>query len=239
VMLANNEVGTIEPVAELARLARARGIPFHTDAVQAAGALGLDVHKLGVDALSISGHKLGAPKGIGALFLRGRLLAEPVLHGGGQERGRRSGTENVAGAVGLAKALELATVGLAGRAARLSAVRDGLIAGVLAAVPGAFLTGHATERLPGNASFCFVGMSGEAILLQLEERGVICSSGSACAAGRDEPSHVLLAMGVAPEMARTAVRFTLSDSVTMASVPETVAAVRAACAAVGAPASLK
>jgi cysteine desulfurase len=192
----------------------------------------VNVQGLGVDALSLSGHKLGAPKGVGALFLRGRVQTEPVLHGGGQERGRRSGTENVAGAVGLAKALELATTGRAARAERMSAVRDELIRGVLAAVPQAILTGHPSWRLPGNASFVFPGTSGEAVLLQLEERGILCSSGSACAAGRDEPSHVLLAMGVAPQVAQTAVRFTLTDEVTAAMVPEIVGAVREACAAV-------
>ncbi len=232
IMLANNEVGTIQAIAELAKLAHACGVPFHTDAVQAAGALALNVAELGVDALSISGHKLGAPKGVGALFLRSRLQAEPVLHGGGQERGRRSGTENVAGAVGLAKALELAAPGLAERSACMSALRDELIRGVLAEVPGAVLTGHPTLRLPNNASFCFPGTSGEAVLLQLEERGIFCSSGSACAAGRDEPSHVLLAMGFPREDAQTAVRLTLSDTVTAKMIPEIVAAVREACAAV-------
>jgi cysteine desulfurase len=231
VMLANNEVGTIEPVAELARIARARGVPFHTDAVQAVGTLKVDVQALGVDALSLSGHKLGAPKGVGALFLRGRVPVEAVLHGGGQERGRRSGTENVAGAVGLAKALELAVTGRAARAERMREVRDALIRGVLAEVPGARLTGNPSERLPGNASFVFPGTSGEAVLLQLEERGILCSSGSACAAGRDEPSHVLLAMGFERAVAQTAVRFTLTDEVTAAMVPEIVAATRAACAA--------
>ena len=239
VMLANNEVGTIEPIVELARLAHARGIPFHTDAVQAAGALDLDVKKLGVDALSISGHKLGAPKGIGALYVRGRLQLEAVLHGGGQERGRRSGTENVAGAVGLAKALELASLDRAPRMARLAELRDELIRGVLASVPGAILTGHPQHRLPNNASFVFPGTSGEAVLLQLEERGILCSSGSACAAGRDEPSHVLLAMGFAPEVAQTAVRLSLSEAVTPEDVIEIVAGVTASCAAVrAAPATL-
>ena len=234
VMLANNEVGTIEPVAELARLARARGVPMHTDAVQAAGALDLDVKTLGVDAMSVSGHKLGAPKGVGVLFLRGRVQTEPVMHGGGQERGRRSGTENVAGAVGFARALELAlaTASRAERAEALSRQRDELMRGVLAAVPAAMLTGHPTRRLPGNASFCFPGTSGEAVLLQLEERGVLCSSGSACAAGRDDPSHVLLAMGIAPEVAQTAVRFTLSDAVTSDDIERVVRAVADACAAV-------
>jgi len=232
VMLANNEVGTVEPVAELARIAHARGALMHTDAVQAAGALALDVKALGVDALSISGHKVGASKGVGALFLRGRVQAEPVLHGGGQERGRRSGTENVAGAVGLAKALELATNGLAERMARLCAVRDELIRGVLEGVSGAVLTGHRERRLPGNASFVFPGTSGEAVLLQLEERGIACSSGSACAAGRDEPSHVLLALGFSREEAQTAVRLSLSEAITSEMVPEIVRAVREACAAV-------
>ncbi len=252
IMLANNEVGTIEPVAELARLAQARGARMHTDAVQAAGVLELDVAKLGVDAMSLSGHKLGAPKGVGVLYLRGRVPLEALLHGGGQERGRRSGTENVAGAVGFAKALELATDGRSESAARMSAVRDELIRGILEAVPEAVLTGplpvhlrrHEAapkvghkmlcegERLPGNASFCFPGTSGEAVLLQLEERGILCSSGSACAAGRDEPSHVLVAMGVAPEVAQTAVRLTLSDSITAVMVPEIVEAVRDACASI-------
>ena len=232
VMLANNEVGTIQPIAELAALAHSRNIPFHTDAVQAAGALDLNVATLGVDALSISGHKLGTPKGIGALYLRSRLPTEPILHGGGQERGRRSGTENVAGAVGLAKAVELATANLAERMTHLSALRDELIRGIVTGVPSAILTGHPTNRLPNNASFCFPGTSGEAILLQLEERGILCSSGSACAAGRDEPSHVLLAMGVPPEVAQTAVRLSLPDALGAESVPETIVAVRSACQAV-------
>jgi len=232
VMLANNEVGTIQPIAELAALAHSRNIPFHTDAVQAAGALDLNVATLGVDALSISGHKLGTPKGIGALYLRSRIPTEPILHGGGQERGRRSGTENVAGAVGLAKALELATANRAERMTHLSALRDELIRGIVTGVPSAILTGHPTNRLPNNASFCFPGTSGEAILLQLEERGILCSSGSACAAGRDEPSHVLLAMGVPPEVAQTAVRLSLPDALGAESVPETIVAVRSACQAV-------
>lgn len=232
VMLANNEVGTIQPISELAQLAHAQGIPFHTDAVQAAGALDLHVGRLGVDAMSIAGHKVGTPKGIGALYLRGRLQVEPVLHGGGQERGRRSGTENVAGAVGLETALRLSTLHLEERMARLRELRDALIAGVLQEISTAVLTGHPTERLPGNASFCFPGTSGEAILLQLEEHGILCSSGSACAAGRDEPSHVLLAMGVTPEVAQTAVRFSLPDSLSSEVIPGVVSAVRDAWRAV-------
>ncbi|HEX3570675.1 MAG TPA: cysteine desulfurase family protein [Acidobacteriaceae bacterium] len=214
VMLANNEVGTIQPVQELAMIARSRRIPFHTDAVQAAGALEVNVEALGVDALSLSGHKIGAPKGIGALFLRRRVDVEPVIHGGGQEYGRRSGTENVAAAVAFATALELSAASREGRAARLRELRDRLITGVLQDVPGAILTGHPTNRLPGHASFCFAGTSGEAVLLALEERGILCSSGSACAAGSDEPSHVLVAIGVPRELAQTAVRFSFGDDIT-------------------------
>jgi cysteine desulfurase len=232
IMLANNEVGTIQPIAELARLAHARGARLHTDAVQAAGALDLDIATLGVDALSLSGHKLGAPKGVGVLYLRGRVPLEPLVHGGGQQRGHRSGTEDVAGAVGFASALALASSGRAERSNAIGALRDQLIRGILQAVPQAILTGHPANRLPGNASFCFPGTSGEAVLLQLEERGILCSSGSACAAGRDEPSHVLVAMGVAPDVAHTAVRLTLSDAVTAGNLPEIVAAVRDSCAAV-------
>ena len=238
IMLASNEVGTIQPITELARVALARGVPIHTDAVQGGGVLDVNVKALGVDAMSLSGHKLGAPKGVGVLFLRGRLQAEPVLHGGGQERGRRSGTENVAGAVGFARALELATAGRAERSERLARLRDDLIAGVLAGVPEALLTGHPTLRLPGHASFCFPGTSGEAMLLQLEERGILCSSGSACAAGRDEPSHVLLAMGFSPEMAQTAVRFTLTEAVTEEDIRQTVGAVQEAWHAIRVPAAV-
>jgi len=232
VMLANNEVGAIEPVAAIAAVARSMGVPMHADAVQAAGVLDLNVPALGVDAMSLSGHKIGAPKGMGVLYLRSRLQTEPVLHGGGQERGRRSGTENVAGAVGFATALQLAEASRVERVARLIALRDGLIAGVLAAVPDAMLTGPAVQRLAGSASFCFPGTSGEAVLLQLEQRGIVCSSGSACAAGSDQPSHVLVAMGIAPEVAQTAVRFTLSDAVTEDQIATVVQAVHQACDAV-------
>ena len=228
VMLANNEVGTIQPIAELARIAHARSIPFHSDAVQAAGALPLDMKELPVDALSLSGHKVSAPKGVGALYLRGGVALEPLLHGGGQERGRRSGTENVAAAVGFALALKLATAELQPKAQHLIALRDELIQGVLAAIPETILTGHPTRRLPGNASFCFPGTSGEAMLLSLEERGVLCSSGSACAAGRDEPSHVLLAMGFTPEVAQSAVRFSLSPSVTRQEIADVLQAIQSA-----------
>jgi cysteine desulfurase len=205
---ASNEIGTVQPIGELAAVAREAGVPFHTDAVQTTGWMDVGLGTLGVDAISISGHKIGAPKGVGALVLRGGIPVEPLVHGGGQQRGRRSGTEDVAGAVALATALELAA-GTRALAPAMAAVRDRLIAGIRTRVPGSLLTGADTHRLPNHASFCFPGISGEAVLLELERRGVVCSSGSACAAGRDEPSHVLIALGIPAEVARTAVRFTL------------------------------
>lgn len=239
--LANNEVGTIQPVAEVAALTRAAGVPLHTDAVQAAGWLSLDVGALGVDALTLSGHKVGAPPGTGALWVRRGVRLEPLVHGGGQERGRRSGTENVPGAVGFAVALRLA------EAERVAAVagsgsgdgvdpvardRDAFIAAVLAGVGpllpgdrGLRLTGPRAARLPGHASFVLGGVSGEAVLLELEERGVLSSSGSACHAGSDEPSHVLTAMGIDRETAQTALRFTWSRTTPPAELRQAAAAV--------------
>lgn len=207
---ANNEIGTVQNIAAIAERTRAAGVPLHVDAVQSAGWLPLQ--GLGADAISLAGHKLGAPKGTGVLAVRGRVPLEPLIHGGGQERGRRSGTENVAGAVGFAVALELAESEREAASARLTVVRDAFIAGVLAQVPQARLTGHPSERLPGTASFTFGGVSGESVLLELEHRGIVSSSGSACAAGSDEPSHVLVALGIAPEIAQTSVRFTLGKA---------------------------
>ena len=223
---ANNEVGTVQDVAAIASVARERGVPVHIDAVQAAGWLPLNVADLGVDAISLAGHKLGAPKGTGVLAVRGRVPLEPLLHGGGQERGRRSGTEDVAGAVGFATALELAEAERAESSARVTALRDRFIAQVLGSVPSARLTGDPMHRLPGTASFTFAGTSGEAVLLELERRGVVSSSGSACAAGSDEPSHVLLAMGIPAEVAQTAVRFTFPHTLgaPLDAVAEAVAA---------------
>lgn len=209
---ANNEVGTVADIPALAAVAREHSVPFHADAVQAAGWLPLN--DLGADAVTLAGHKVGAPKGIGAAAIRGRIPVEPLIHGGGQERDRRSGTENVAFAVALATALELAESERADAAARAAGVRDAFIARVLAEAPGAFLTGSASSRLPNHASFCFARTSGEAVLLELERRGVIASSGSACAAGSDEASHVLTAMGIEPAVAQTAVRFTFPASAT-------------------------
>ncbi|ALJ19898.1 cysteine desulfurase family protein [Microbacterium sp. No. 7] len=207
---ANNEIGTVQPVGGIAAVTRAARVPLHLDAVQAAGWLPLA--GTGADAIAVAGHKVGAPQGTGILAIRGRIPLEPLLHGGGQERDRRSGTENVAGAVGFATALELAEREREESAARVGALCRALIGRVLERVPEARLTGDPVHRLPGTASFVFPGVSGEAVLLELERRGVVSSSGSACAAGSDEPSHVLLACGIAPEIAQTAVRFTLGHA---------------------------
>ncbi|ODT36220.1 MAG: cysteine desulfurase [Microbacterium sp. 71-36] len=227
---ANNEVGTVQDAAALAAVAHARGVPLHLDAVQAAGWLPLA--GLGADAITIAGHKVGAPKGTGILAVRGRLPLEPLLHGGGQERGRRSGTPDVAGAVAVATALALAEAERAADAAAAARYRDAFIAGVLAGVPGARLTGHPERRLPATASFVFPGVNGETVLLELERRGIVSSSGSACAAGSEEASHVLLALGVDPDDARTAVRFTFPHRMTQ-NLDAVATAVAEAVTAVG------
>lgn len=226
---ANNEIGTVQDIASIGTITRDAGAPLHVDTVQSAGWLALD--ELGADAVAVAGNKLGAPKGIGALAVRGRIPLEPLLHGGGQERGRRSGTENVAGAVALATALELADAERVELATLVGARTHDFIAAVLAAVPGAALTGDPVDRLPGTASFTFAGTSGEAVLLELERRGVVSSSGSACAAGSDEPSHVLLACGIAPEVAQTSVRFTFGREPLPAAAPVQLAALVAASVA--------
>ena len=185
---------------------------LHIDAVQAAGWLPLDAGAAIADSIAIAGHKIGAPGGTGVLGVRGRIPLEPLHHGGGQERGRRSGTESVANAVAMATALELAEAEREAAVGRVAGASRAFIERVLARIPEARLTGGPVERLPGTVSFTFAGISGEAILLGLERRGIVSSSGSACAAGRDEPSHVLLALGIAPEVAQTSVRFTLPRS---------------------------
>lgn len=232
VQLANNEIGTVQPVADLAAVAHAAGSLMHTDAVQAAGWLPLSLDALGVDALSLAGHKVGAPKGTGALIVRGRLQLEPVLHGGGQERGRRSGTENVAGAVAFATALRLAEAERADAAARVAALGAAFTATIAVTVPGAQPTGDPEHRLPGTVSFVFPGTSGEAVLLELERDGIVCSSGSACAAGSDEASHVLTAIGLPAELAQTAVRFTLGAENTTEELADAAASVARAVSAV-------
>lgn len=219
---ANNEIGTVQDVAGLAAVAGAAGVPLHVDAVQSAGWLPLT--DLGADAVSIAGHKVGAPQGIGALAVRGRVPLEPLLHGGGQERGRRSGTESVAGAVGLAVALELAEAERAAVADAVGRSTRAFIDRVLRAVPQAALTGDPEHRLPGTAAFTFAGTSGEAVLLEMERRGAVASSGSACAAGSDEPSHVLIACGIPAEVAQTSVRFTFARHPLPADAPERLAA---------------
>jgi cysteine desulfurase len=223
---ANNEIGTVQDIPALAAVAHRAGVPFHTDAVQSAPWLPVGLDDLGADAVSVSGHKLGAPKGTGALAVRSRVPLEPLLHGGGQERGNRSGTEDVAGAVGLATAAGLTTGSRDADAAAARASRDALVAGVLAGVDGAFLTGATVQsRLPGHASFCFPGTNGETVLLELEQRGIVSSSGSACAAGSADASHVLTAIGLAEDVARTAVRFTFDASVTVADAGRIASAV--------------
>jgi cysteine desulfurase len=212
VMWANNEVGTVQPVAALAAAAAERGVPFHTDAVQAVGVLPVDAGAAGVDALTLTGHKLGGPVGAGALVLGRDVDCAPLLHGGGQEREVRSGTLNTAAIVGLAVATETAVAARPETAARVAALRDELVAGVLAAVPDAVLSGDPVDRLPGNAHFAFPGCEGDSLLMLLDARGVQCSTGSACSAGVAQPSHVLVAMGLDPQRARGSLRFSLGHS---------------------------
>jgi cysteine desulfurase len=218
VMLANNEIGTVQPVAEVARLARGRGVLVHTDAVQAAGFLDLNVDRLGVDLLSLSAHKIYAPKGVGVLYVRRGTPLGPLIHGGDQERQRRAGTENVASIVACGAALELVERHRPETCARLTALRDRLIQGLEADVPGVVLNGDRSHRLPGNVNVCFRDAQGETILLELEMEGIYASSGSACHAGSQDPSHVLLAIGRSPELAHTALRLTLGAPTTDAEV---------------------
>ncbi|NLE75231.1 MAG: cysteine desulfurase NifS [Chloroflexi bacterium] len=218
IMYANNEVGTVEPIAEIGALARERGIPFHTDAVQAGGSLPLDVQALQVDLMSLSAHKFYGPKGVGVLYARRGVPLWPTQTGGGHEGGRRAGTENVPYIVGLATALRLAYERLEEQNARLRRLRDQLIQGVLAQIPDSQLTGHPTQRLPNSASFVFRGIEGESILLHLDMEGVCASSGSACTSASLEPSHVLLAMGLPHEIAHGSLRLTLGHSTTEADI---------------------
>ncbi|MBC9937238.1 MULTISPECIES: cysteine desulfurase family protein [unclassified Leucobacter] len=212
--LANAEVGTVQDLPALAREVRASGALLHTDAVQAAASLPVSLSAgawpgADIDAMTVASHKFGGPQGVGALIVRQHLPVEPLLHGGGQERGMRSGTENVVGIAGFAAAVVAARAAVGQQAVALMESRDALVSRVLAEVPGARLTGHAEERLPGHASFVVRGVSGESLLVALDAAGFAVSSGSACAAGNDEPSPALLAMGIDPELAQTAVRFTL------------------------------
>lgn len=228
VMYANNEVGTVQPVAEIGALCRERRVVFHVDAVQAAGFLPLDVDALGADLVSLGAHKLYGPKGVGALFVRQGTALLPQHSGGAQERQRRAGTENVAGIVGFARALELAQTDATAREvenARLVGLRDRLVAGI-GALPGAQLTGHPAERLPNSASFVFQGVEGGDLVAALDLEGIAASTGSACTTGSAEPSHVLLAMGIQPELAHGSLRLTAGRGTTADEVARTVEATR-------------
>jgi cysteine desulfurase len=221
-MYANNEVGTIEPIAEIGSICRAKKVPFHVDAVQAGGALPIDVAALNADLLSLSAHKFYGPKGVGILYIRQGIRILPQLQGGSQERGRRAGTENVAGIVGAASALRLAYEELPHVGPRIQALRDRLIERILQ-IPHSRLTGHPTERLSNNASFCFEGVEGESILLNLDMLGIAASSGSACTSGSIDPSHVLVAMGLAPEWSHGSLRLSLGKENTEEDVEQVIA----------------
>ncbi len=218
IMYANNEIGTIQPIAELGAICREKQVIFHTDAVQAVGHLPIDLSTLPVDLLSLSGHKFHGPKGVGALYCRSGVPLTSFIAGGSQERGKRAGTENVAGICGMAAALEEACAQLGTVQPRVTALRDKLIDGVLAAIPRCRLNGHRTQRLPGNVSFCFEGVEGESLLLRLDLAGIAASSGSACTSGSLDPSHVLLAIGLPKEIAHGSLRLSLDDVNTEAEV---------------------
>ncbi len=214
VMAANNEIGTLQPIAEIGALCRDRGVLFHTDAVQAIGAVPIDVQAQCIDLLSLSAHKFHGPKGVGALYIRKGTRIAPLIHGGAQERGYRAGTENLPGVVGLGKAIELAVTALPENAARMTVLRDRLIAAVMARIPDARLNGHPTLRLPGNVNLSFRRVEGEALLLRLDLAGVAGSSGSACTSGALDPSHVLMAIGLTEAEANGALRLTLGAGTT-------------------------
>ncbi|RKJ41070.1 cysteine desulfurase NifS [Acutalibacter sp. 1XD8-33] len=217
IMYANNEIGTIQPIPEIGEICKKHGVLFHTDAVQAVGNLHIDVKAQNIDMLSLSGHKIHAPKGVGALYLRAGVSIENFMDGGAQERGRRAGTENVAEIVGLATAIRRATDTIDERVARLTPMRDKLIEGVLK-IPRSRLNGSQKRRLPGNVSFCFQGVEGESLLLLLDMKGISASSGSACTSGSLDPSHVLLSIGLPHEVAHGSLRISFGDYNTMEDV---------------------
>jgi len=228
VQWANNEVGTVQPIAELAGLAAEHGIPFHTDAVQAAGQIPVDFAASGAAAMTVTGHKLGGPVGVGALLLGRDVAVTPLLHGGGQERDVRSGTLDTAGVAAFAIAVEIAVKSRQEYATRVAALRDDLVERVRAVVPEAIYNGDPVDRLPGNAHFSFPGCEGDALLMLLDAQGVSCSTGSACSAGVAQPSHVLVAMGADDDRARSSLRFTLGHTSTTADVDALIAALPAA-----------
>lgn len=214
IMHANNEIGTVEPIAEISRITRERGIPFHTDAVQTVGAIPVNVDELGVDLLSLTAHKFYGPKGVGALYARRGTRLTRLIHGGAQERDRRAGTENVPGIAGLAKALEISQDGIEERAQAQSELRDYLIRGLTARIEGVCLNGHPTKRLPNNVNVSIENVEGESLLLSLDMAGIAASSGSACTSGALEPSHVLQAIGQPLEVVHGSIRFSLGRSTT-------------------------
>ena len=214
VMAANNEIGTLQPIAEIGAVCRARGVLFHTDAVQAVGAIPLDVQAMNIDLLSLSGHKFHGPKGVGALYVRKGLKLDNLIHGGAQERGFRAGTENLPGIVGMGRAIELAAERLTENAQRMIRLRDRLITGIMERVPEVRLNGHPTDRLPNNCNLSFKYIEGEALLLRLDLAGIAGSSGSACTSGTLDPSHVLLAIGLPHAIAHGSLRLTLGADTT-------------------------
>ena len=232
VMYANNEIGSVMPIAEIGSVCRAAGVLFHTDAVQAAGHLPINVKEQNIDMLSLSGHKFHGPKGIGALYARQGILLTPVIEGGAQERGKRAGTENIPAIVGMAAAFDEACEHMAENTAYISALRDKLVAG-LSPIPHSALNGDPVNRLPGNVHFCFEGIEGESLLLLLDARGICASSGSACTSGSLDPSHVLLAIGRPHEIAHGSLRLTLCETNTaeeveymLRAIPEVVSYLR-------------
>ena len=213
IMFANNEIGTVQPIKEIGAVCREAGVLFHTDAVQAAGHLAIDVVDMNIDMLSLSAHKFHGPKGVGVLYVKKGILLTNIIEGGAQERGKRAGTENIPGIVGMAKALELAVAKIPENAAYVSALRDKLIDG-LQKIPHSKLNGDPVKRLPGNVNFCFEGIEGESLLLLLDAKGIEASSGSACTSGSLDPSHVLLALGLPHEVAHGSLRLSLSEMTT-------------------------
>lgn len=225
VMYANNEIGTIQPIKEIGKICREKGVLFHTDAVQAAGHLHIDVKEQNIDMLSLSAHKFHGPKGTGALFARSGIPLTNIIEGGAQERGKRGGTENIPAIVGMATALEEACKNIDKNAEKIIPLRDKLISG-LSEIPHSVLNGDAEKRLPGNVSFCFEGIEGESLLLLLDDKGICASSGSACTSGSLDPSHVLLAIGRIHDIAHGSLRLSLSEENTESEIDFTVKAVK-------------
>lgn len=211
IMFANNEIGTIQPIAEIGKIARERGVYFHTDAVQAVGNVEIDVKEMNIDMLSLAGHKFYGPKGVGALYIRKGVKIDNLIHGGGQERKRRAGTENLPGIVGLARAIELATSNIEEHNRKIKSMRDRLLKGIMDKIPYTKLNGHPDKRLPGNINVSFHFIEGESLLLLLDHYGICASTGSACSSGSLDPSHVLMAIGLPHEIAHGSLRLSLGD----------------------------